>query len=98
MTEATIPAFDAAQFDLPIPVVDGMKADRLRVVVTGTLELDRTNEADLEWFEQFRLGRSVKLTEVLAVCTGKPQTYAPSEDGPGVTTLQATLKITDVKR
>lgn len=88
---------DASVYDLPIPVVDGLKADKLRVVVNGGVELDRTNETDLAWFDEFRLGREMEL-RVRVVCTGKPQGYTPSEDGPGVTTLQATLKVLEVRR
>lgn len=88
---------DASVYDLPIPTADGLKADKLRVSFTGTIELDRTNTDDLEWFESLRLGRDVTL-DVDALTVAKPQGYQPSEDGPGVTTLQATLRVHTVRR
>ena len=90
-------ALDGSQYDLPIPTVDGLKADRLRVTLTGTIDLDRTDPDDLAWFESFRLGRDFNL-ELVATCTGKPQGFVPSEDGPGVMTLQATLRAHTIRR
>lgn len=88
---------DASVYDLPIPTVDGLKADKLRVSISGTIELDRTSEDDLAWLESLKLGRDYELS-VTATCVGKPQSYTPSEDGPGVTTLQTSLKAHTVKR
>lgn len=84
-------------YDLPIPVIDGLKADKLRVHITGTLELDRTSEDDLAFLEGLTLGRSVSLA-VNAVVVGRPQQFSPSEDGPGMVTAAAQLKVTGVVR
>lgn len=91
------PAFDASVYDLPIPTIDGLKADKLRLNLTGTVELDRTNIDDLEWLDTLKLGRQTTLT-VEAVVTGKPQSYQPSEDGPGTTTTGVTLKVHTIRR
>ena len=92
-----IAALDASVYDLPIPTVDGLKADKLRVSISGTVELDRTDPDDLAWFEAFKLGRDVNL-ELIATCTGKPQSFAPSEDGPGVTSLVVSLRAHTIRR
>lgn len=97
MSSAQLEALDGSVYDLPIPTVDGLKADKIRLVLSGGEELDRTNPDDLDYFASLRLGQDVTLTVVCTV-TGKPQTFSPSEDGPGTTTLQATLKAHTVKR
>lgn len=92
-----VEAFDASVYDLPIPVVDGLKADRLKLSLSGAVDLDRTSEDDLAWLESLKLGRDVQLT-VTATVVGKPQSFSPSEDGPGVVTLQTSLRVHTVKR
>lgn len=90
-------AFDASVYDLPIPLADGIRADRLRLQITGTIELDRTSEEDLALFEALRLGRDIELP-LVATCVGKPQQFTPSEDGPGVVTVGAILKAHTLRR
>jgi hypothetical protein len=89
--------FDPSPFDLPIPTVDGLKADKLRVSFTGTIDLDRTDLDDLELLEKLKLGRDYPFT-VEATCVSKPQAYSPSEDGPGTTLVQATMKVHTLRR
>lgn len=90
-------AFDPAPYDLPIPKIDGLKADRLAVSFAGTIELDRTDQDDLDLINGLRLGRDVPL-EITATCVGKPQSYQPREDEPGIVTHRAVLRIHTIRR
>lgn len=71
--------FDAARYDLPIPTLDGHKADKLVVNVAGSIELDRTSEEDLSFIEGLRLGQEVSLV-VSATVTRKGFTFAAGKE------------------
>lgn len=87
-------AFDASIYDLPIPTIDGLKADKLAIIITGRIDLDRTSVDDLEQINNLQLGRPLTLT-CQATCVGKPTTYKPDQDGPGTVNYQAVLRITE---
>ena len=73
--------FDASSYDLPIPKLDGHKADRLVLSFGGSVELDRTLEDDLALIERLHLGEDVNLS-VTATVAGKGFSHAPKgEDG-----------------
>ncbi len=73
--------FDAQAYDLPIPKLDGHKADRLVLSFGGSLELDRTLESDLGLIERLHLGENVTLS-VEAIVAGKGFSHATKgEDG-----------------
>jgi len=73
--------FDASGYDLPIPKIDGMRANKLSISFGGTL--DRTNEDDLEELGKLTLLEEVTIT-VRAVVVGKSFTGKSSEDTPAV--------------
>ena len=97
LTETQESAFDAGVYDLPIPSLDGNKADRLAVSFSGGLELDRTSEEDLEFLKTLRLGRTVQLS-VEAIVTRSGFTYAAGrEDEDDRTGFGVGLKVVSVE-
>ena len=73
-------AFDTAAFELPIPRLDGQRADRVILSFGGSLELDRTSEEDLALIDSMLLGRDVKLT-ISANVAGKGFSCQVRDDG-----------------
>ena len=71
--------FDASSYELPIPRLDGHKADNLTVSFSGGVSLDRTSEEDLELVDSLTLGKQVTLS-VTAVVTKKGFTLNPGRD------------------
>ncbi len=71
--------FDASGYDLPIPVLDGHKADKLILSFSGQVELDRTSAEDLELIETLMLGRDITCS-VVAVVAKKGFTYTAKDD------------------
>jgi hypothetical protein len=53
--------FSADAYDLPIPKMDGRRATKLHIRFSGTCDLDRTSEDDLELLNAMRLGLPVRL-------------------------------------
>lgn len=87
------PIFDASGYDLPIPRLDGHKADRLAVTFSGGVDLDRTSEDDLSLVDSLALGREVEL-RVTAVVTKKGFTLtAGKDDEPERTGYGVGLKV-----
>lgn len=72
--------FDPAPYDLPIPSLDGQKADKVILSFGGSMELDRTNEDDLQLIDSLLLGRDVRLS-IIASVAGKGFTCSVKEDG-----------------
>ena len=72
-------AFDAAVYDLPIPKLDGHKADKLVISFSGQVELDRTSAEDLELVEGLMLGRDVEM-QVTATVSKKGFTLSAGKD------------------
>ena len=73
--------FDASAYDLPIPKIDGIRANKLTVAFGGTL--DRTSSDDLEALGKLEMLEEVTLT-VRALVTGKAFNGKDAEDGPAV--------------
>lgn len=73
------PLFDGSQYDLPIPTIDGHRADALRITIAGTLELDLYNPAHLEFMDALKLGQTLQLT-VTAEVAGKSDTHTHTND------------------
>lgn len=71
--------FDASKYDLPIPRLDGHKADKLVLSFSGQIELDRTSEDDLAFIDGLFLGRDVEL-KVKATIAKKGFTFTARED------------------
>lgn len=85
--------FDATSYDLPIPSLDGHKADRLAITFSGGVDLDRTSEEDLSFIDNLMLGQEVTLS-VTAVVTKKGFTLSPGKDeGPETTGYGVGLKV-----
>jgi hypothetical protein len=85
--------FDASAYQLPIPDLDGHKADRLALTFGGGVDLDRTSEDDLEFINGLELGRTVTL-KVECIVTKKGFSYsAGKEDGPDSTGYGVGLKV-----
>ena len=85
--------FNAEQYDLPIPRLDGHKADKLVVSFAGQVELDRTSEDDLALIDALTLGRDVDM-QVTATVTKKGFTLtAGKEDSPETTGYGVGLKV-----
>lgn len=72
--------FDASSYDLPIPKLDGQKADKVILSFGGSMELDRTSEEDLALIDSMLLGRDVALSIVASVA-GKGFTCSVRDDG-----------------
>lgn len=86
-------AFDASAYDLPIPKLDGHKADKLVVSFSGAVELDRTNADDLDLVEALTLGRDVEM-RVTCLVTRKGFTLsAGKDDGPEQTGYGVGLRV-----
>lgn len=89
--------FDATSYDLPIPRLDGHKADRLSVAFSGGVELDRTSEEDLALVDELTLGKQVTLT-VTAVVTKKGFTLTAGKDEtPETTGYGVGLKVNSIE-
>lgn len=71
--------FDSKQFQLPIPKLDGTKADKLELKVTGSIALDPTSEADLALINSLMLDQDVTL-HLEAQIAGKAFKVARGED------------------
>ena len=86
-------AFDTTVYDLPIPKLDGHKADKLTIAFSGSVELDRTNSDDLELIDALTLGRDVEM-RVTATVTRKGFTLAAGkEDAPETTGYGVGMKV-----
>lgn len=86
-------AFDAAAYELPIPRLDGHKADKLTLAFSGSIELDRTSEDDLELIESMRLGRDVTLQVTATVARKGFTLSAGKDDAPEQTGYGVGLKV-----
>jgi len=95
MHETADDIFDASRYALPIPALDGLKADKLSVSLTGTVDLDRTSVDDLELAEALRLGGNVELL-VRASVAVKRFTHATRGDDQHVA-YSATLRVTSLE-
>ena len=89
--------FDASGYDLPIPRLDGHKADRLSIAFSGGVELDRTSEDDLSLVEGLKLGHEVEL-RVIATVTKKGFTLnTGKDDEPDKTGYGVGLKVNSLE-
>jgi hypothetical protein len=88
--------FDASSYDLPIPKLDGHKADRLTLSFGGSIELDWRDEENLELIERLHLGEDVGL-HVTTTVAGKGFSHtAKAEDGESVG-YQIRLRVHSLK-
>lgn len=89
--------FDGSQYDLPIPSLDGHKADVLRIVIGGGIDLDLYDEHALKFLETLKLGRDLELTVTVRV-TGSAWRHAvKGEDGADHVVHQVALKAHSIE-
>ena len=88
--------FDASAYRLPVPKVDGIKATRLELRLSGAGELDRTMEDDLALLEAGRLGSQVRLI-VVGEFVGKGFRLSRKSEGDDELTYTATVKVLSVE-
>lgn len=78
-TTAPADLFPASAYDLPIPTLDGHKANKLVLAIGGTIELDRTNTEHLDLINDLELGRDISYHVTFTV-TGKGYAYKATDD------------------
>ena len=59
--------FDGAQYQLPIPQMDGHRADVLRVQIGGAIDLDLFDNDALQFLNGLKLGQDVEMTVTFRV-------------------------------
>lgn len=90
--------FDASKFDLPVPRVDGEKADTIKIKLGGGIEIETTDEAWLHYVDGLKAGQDVSLT-VEALVAGKAFTLKrDDETGELTATYAVTLKAHTIYR
>lgn len=90
--------FDASAFDLPVPRVDGERADTIKLKLGGGIEIETTDEAWLHYVDGLKAGQDVTLT-VEALVAGKAFTLKRDEEtGELTATYAVTLKAHTVYR
>lgn len=89
--------FDGGTFQSAKPQVDGEDADKIRVVFSGTWELDPMLEDEVAFWNRLAMGQSLDL-QVQAEVTGIGGKYKRSEDDTETITGVATAKIAHVHR
>jgi hypothetical protein len=73
--------FDSTKYELPIPKMDGSRADVLKIAFGGTLELDLANPEDLDLLAYLKLGREITLELDVAVAAKSMKIGKPNDDG-----------------
>lgn len=90
-------AFDAGVYDLPIPRLDGHKADKLTLSFSGSVELDRTSEDDLGLIDSLMLGRDCELHLVATVTRKGFTLQVGKDDSPETTGYGVGFKIHSIE-
>lgn len=72
--------FSTSTYALPIPAVDGLKAEKITVRFVGVVDLGRTSEDELTFVEALRLGSPVRLV-VTGSVSGKGFVLREAKDG-----------------
>lgn len=85
--------FDGTQYDLPIPKLDGHKADVLRVAISGTIDLDLYDNDSLAWLNTLKLGREHNLAVTVRVTGSAWRHTLKGDDHTEHVVHQAALKI-----
>jgi hypothetical protein len=66
-TDTDSELFNAQAYELPIPRLDGRKADRITLTFTGTIELDRLDQDHLNLIERLELGHDIRLNTTATI-------------------------------
>jgi hypothetical protein len=74
--------FDAKRYEGPLalPKIDGEGVDKIAVKFSGTVILDRSDEADVELMKRMKLGHDVTL-QIEGRCAKKGHGYTTSREG-----------------
>ena len=88
--------FDGSQYDLPIPELDGHRADTLRIAVGGSIDLDLYDQHALDWLNQLKLGQNLELTVTLHVTSSSWRHSVKGEDQQDHVIHQVALKATSI--
>jgi hypothetical protein len=88
------PAFDASVYRLNIPEVDGVDAENIVITFGGQVELDMTDEKQLGFFNDLKLGKEVELR--VAGFIGDKSSPIKDKDGIKTMTRKAKVVVTDV--
>lgn len=83
---------------LPIPTADGHKADKLVLAFGGSIELDRTDEDDLELINSLELGGELEFVVEGAIGGKVWSQPARAEDGTTTTTYRVGIRINSCQR
>lgn len=86
--------FDGKGFEVKASI-DGESADKIQIGFTGTDIRDPNNQADVDFFESLRLGRTVTL-QVEAEVTKRVASSKKNKDDEETITGHVVLKIIDV--
>jgi hypothetical protein len=86
--------FNASEFDLPVPKLDGLRGTKLDIRFSGSGSLDRTSEDDLALLEAARLVREVRL-----IVTGKiaTKTFALGKGDDDELSFACTVRVASVE-
>lgn len=79
-------------YQLAIPGMDGYRAERLALAFSGSVDLDRTSQDDLDFVNGLKLGREVVL-QVTATVTKKGFTLSQGAEGTDCAGYGVGLKV-----
>jgi hypothetical protein len=87
--------FDAAPFTIPVPTLDGHRADVLKLTFGGGVEIDKMLSDDLERFKALSFGDELTLN-IEVVVSKVNWTLARKADGGEKVTHVVGFKVTEV--
>lgn len=91
LDEAASELFDGTKYDLPIPKLDGHRADVLKLSFGGSVELDLVRAGNLDHFDSLKFGQEVEL-QITAI-VGKKQWSIRRNDETGEETVTHTIGL-----
>lgn len=74
--------FDAKKYDVPVPKLDGHRADTIKVAFAGGVEVDVMVGPDLDYFKSLKLGQEIELT-VSAIVAKSTWSYRIADEESG---------------
>lgn len=93
MTELAIAPVSHETMQLEIPGLDGYRAEKLALTFSGSVDLDRTSQDDLDFVNGLKLGREVELRVTATVSKKGFTLSAGKDDGPDSAGYGVGLKI-----
>ena len=93
MTAVETELYSVDSYQLAIPGMDGYKADKMAIGFSGSIDLDRTSQEDLDFVNGLTLGKQIRLS-VTATVTKKGFTLTTGkDDSPDSTGYGVGLKV-----